>query len=104
MNIVGKIQFLMLWIACGIAGVVSHIWMLFAGIANSDRAEEIALAFDYLANKATGGKEDKYISSRCWRNRAQPHYAALVQVINLAFWDRNHCRDSFEAERRGMKC
>ncbi len=99
MNIVGKIQFLMLWIACGIAGVVSHIWMLFAGIANSDRAEEIALAFDYLANKATGGKEDKYISSRCWRNRAEPHYAMLVQFINLAFWDKTHCQTSFENER-----
>lgn len=30
--------------------------------------------------------------------------APLVQVINLAFWDRNHCRDSFEAEQRGKKC
>lgn len=62
-------------------------------------SEEIALAFDYLANKATGGKEDKYISSRCWLNRAQPHYSALVQLINFLAGDARHCEDSYLAEQ-----
>lgn len=102
---IGEILFLIkLWIACGIGGVIALLWLFLAGISGSGRAMRIAMGFDYLLNATFGGEEDKYISSRCWRNRAEPHYAALVQVINLAFNDRNHCRDSFEAEQRSSKC
>lgn len=104
MIVVEIMRLIILWQACCIGAVIALLWMFLAGIARSGRARRIALGVDHLLNETFGGQEDEYISSRCWRNRAQPHYAALVQVINLAFWDRNHCRDSFEAERRGMKC
>lgn len=96
--------FIKLWVACCFGGVIALLWMFLARVAGSGRARRIALGFDYLLNATFGGEEDKYISSRCWRNRAEPHYAALVQMINLAFGDRNHCRDSFEDEQRGKKC
>ena len=72
--------------------------MIIASLVNSPRAIEIALGIDYTANRAFGGKEDKYISSRCWRNRNQVHYYILMVLINLAFCDMHHCENSFKGE------
>lgn len=98
------LRLILIWNICVVAGVVALLWMFLAIGGSSSRAWRIAVGFDQLANAAFGGDEDETVSSRCWRYRAEPHYAALVQVINLAFWDRNHCCDSFEAEQRGKKC
>lgn len=95
---------LILWLLCLAAAIVSLAWQFVAIFTAKRRAVRIAVGFDQTANAAFGGDEDETISSRAWRLRDDTHYAALVQVINLAFWDRNHCRDSFEAEQRGKKC
>lgn len=92
------IKNLVLWVGCVILSIVSLIWMFLAIFDASPRAIEIALGVDYTANKAFGGKEDKYISSRCWRNRDQLHYYVLMILINLAFSDMQHCENSFKGE------
>ena len=94
------LDFICIYTWCVIGAVVALLWMFLASITGSGRARRIALGFDYLLNATFGGEEDKYISSRCWRNREEPHYAALVQIINLAFRDSRHCEKSFIDEQK----
>lgn len=105
MIVVEIMRLIILWQACCIGAVIALLWMFLAGIARSGRARRIALGVDHLLNETFGGQEDEYISSRCWRNRAQPHYAALVQLINLLFNDAGHCKSAYDDEqRRKLKC
>lgn len=98
------VKLIILWQVCVIAGVVALLWMFLAGLAGSGRAWRIAVGFDQVANAAFGGDEDETISARCWRNRAEPHYSALVQLINMLFNDRGHCESAFlEEQRRKLK-
>lgn len=94
-----RLRYLLLFVACTLAAAISLVWMLLAALAGSRRAWRIAIGFDQTANAAFGGDEDETISARCWRYREAPHYAIAVQIINLAFWDRHHCRDAYEAEQ-----
>lgn len=55
----------------------------------------LLIALDQLANAIIGGSCDETLSARAHRE----HRRVLVALINLLFWDRNHCRDSFISER-----
>ena len=93
-----------LWLLCLAAAIVSLVWQLVAIVGSPRRAMRIAVGFDQTANAAFGGDEDETISARCWRNRAEPHYSALVQLINMLFNDRGHCESAFlEEQRRKLK-
>lgn len=100
MTIQEKIRLILFWDTCVILAVVALLVMFCAIFTGSSRAWRIAISFDQTGNAAMGGDEDETISSRCWRNRAEPHYSALVQIIDFLFGDRNHCKNSFEDEQR----
>lgn len=94
-----RFKLLLVWIVCLVMGLVSTVWMLVAIIAGSPRAWNIAKGFDCLGNETFGDDRDKYVSSRCWRYRAEPFYSRWVKVIDWLFGDPNHCKDSFENEQ-----
>ncbi len=99
------IRYLILWLLCLAAAIVSLVWQLVAIVGSPRRAMRIAVGFDQTANAAFGGDEDETISARCWRYRAEPHYSALVQLINLLFNDAGHCKIAYDDEqRRKLKC
>jgi len=62
--------------------------------------KQVLIAVDQLGNALLGGWADETLSSRCWRLRHRQPYTALRAVIDgLFFWQQDHCRQSFEAER-----
>jgi len=64
------------------------------------RLLEVAVAFDQLVNAILGGYSDETISARCWRLRSTQPYNTLRPIIDgLFFWQSDHCRASYEAER-----
>ena len=93
-----RLKMLLLWLLCIAAGLVSALWMLLAIAVSSPRAWPIARGFDQLGNATFGGDEDELISSRCWRCRDQPEYAAWVKVINWLFDDPQHCENAYQGE------
>jgi hypothetical protein len=98
-----RLKLLPLWLLCLLGGLIAAVWMLCAVLASPRRALLIAKGFDQLGNATGGGDEDEFISSRAWRNRADPAYARLVRVINWLFNDPAHCRDSYESERARLQ-
>lgn len=96
---IARLRGLLLWLLCVAAGIISVVWMLLAVLAGSPRADLIALGFDQMANAATGGDPDEYISSRVWRCRADPCYMRWVLLINWLFNDPQHCKNAYESER-----
>ncbi len=63
----------------------------------------VLIGLDQLANAILGGWPDETLSSRCWRlSLAGRDWPRLV-VDRLFFWDRDHCRESFESERLGRQ-
>lgn len=98
MAAVSRFKLFLLWFLCQAASLVAAAWMLCAIISGSPRAWRIALGNDQLANATFGGDEDESISSRCWRYRTDPSYAAWVKRINWLFDDPNHCQNAFEDE------
>lgn len=70
------------------------------------RARKILIALDQLVNALAGGWPDETLSSRCWRwdvagKRSWPR-KAVDQLFGL-LGDKDHCRASYENERRGMQ-
>lgn len=54
----------------------------------------LAIALDQLAHALIGGPCDETLSARAWRQNWM-----IQHLINLLFWDRNHCKFAYEAER-----
>ena len=99
---------LLLWLLCLATAVISLTWMLLAIVAGSKRADLIALGFDRLGNATAGGDDGEYISSRCWKYRAEQPYRALRAVIDAAFrlsGESDHCMNSWgrELQAAGVK-
>lgn len=62
----------------------------------------ILVALTQFLNTLLGGYPDESTSSRLWRGYLQGnHFAALAAafVDVLFFWEKDHCRKSYEAER-----
>lgn len=69
------------------------------------RAKNIMIAVDQLINTVAGGYPDETFSSRCWRwskdgKRDWPRRL----VDGLLFWDKDHCRGSYESELLRRQC
>ena len=63
----------------------------------------IFVALDQLANALLGGWPDETISSRAHRRRLNGK-PFLANLIDRLFWfDRDHCRESYESEREGRQ-
>jgi hypothetical protein len=66
------------------------------------RAKRILIALDQLCNAVFGGWPDETLSSRAWRWEVKGKRSWPRKVIDaLFFWDKDHCRESFESERQG---
>lgn len=62
------------------------------------------IAIDQLGNALLGGWADETLSSRCWRMRHKQPYAFFRAAIDgISFFEREHCRMSFESERRRLQ-
>lgn len=83
-----------IWIICVIGSVVAATWMLCALIVGSDRAWDIAIAFDRVVNVATGGKNTETVSSRAERARSEGTKWGCVLCKFLDRLQPNHCADS----------
>ncbi len=68
------------------------------------RAKRILIALDQLVNAIFAGWPDETISSRAWRWELSGKRSWPRKVIDaLFFLDPDHCRCSFESERKGRQ-
>ena len=64
----------------------------------------VLIALDQLVNALCGGWPDETISSRAWRwELAGVRSWPRVMIDRLFFWEREHCRESYESERLGRQ-
>lgn len=91
-----RLLLLALWFICQFAHLAASVWMLVAIIAapRSRRAWVLAVAYDQLANAATGGDEDETLSSRADRARGQGKRWGCLLCRLLDKLDPDHCRKS----------
>lgn len=66
--------------------------------------KNVLIAIDQLFNAAIGGYCDESLSSRAWRweqNGVRDWPRKLID--GLFFWQREHCKSSYESEREGRQ-
>ena len=62
------------------------------------------IAVDQLLNTLLGGWPDETLSSRCYRWARDGVRAWPRRVVDgLFFWQREHCKSSYESEREGRQ-
>lgn len=61
--------------------------------------KQLLIAIDQALNSLSGGMADETLSARCWRCRDRQPYKFLQPVIDRLFFDREHCKKSFESEK-----
>ena len=68
------------------------------------RGKRILIALDQLVNAVFNGWPDETISSRAWRWERNGKRAWPRKLIDAVFFfDRDHCRESYESERLGRQ-
>ncbi len=68
------------------------------------RAKRILIAMDQLFNAIFGGWPDETLSSRVYRWELDGKRSWPRKLIDgLLFWDKNHCRESWESEKTGRQ-
>lgn len=67
--------------------------------------KQLLIAIDQLVNALLGGWSDETLSSRAYRNRMNTAFwFYLYCLIDCLFWfEKDHCRKSFESERDGLQ-
>ena len=70
---------------------------------NLSYGKAVLIALDQLVNALAGGWPDETLSSRCWRLSLAGRDWPRRVVDVLFWWDRDHCRESFESERLGRQ-
>jgi len=65
--------------------------------------KQVLIAIDQLFNALLGGMADETLSANAYR-QARKGRPWMARFINLLFFDRNHCFDSYlaEVERRHL--
>jgi hypothetical protein len=83
-----------LWLLCQVAHVMSSLWMLAAIATRSERAREIALAYDRVANVTIGGRGDQTISRRAAHGArlGVRHWCILCRLLDRV--DPGHCENA----------
>lgn len=70
-----------------------------------NHAKQILIAADQLMNTILGGWADETLSSRCWRWSVSGRRDWPRKIVDaLLFFDKDHCRESFESERLRLQC
>lgn len=66
--------------------------------------KNVLIAIDQLFNAFIGGYCDESLSSRCYRWARDGVRAWPRRVVDgLFFWQREHCKSSYESEREGRQ-
>ena len=66
--------------------------------------KHILIGLDQLLNTLFMGWPDETLSSRCWRwEQAGIRAWPRKLVDGLFFWQREHCKSSYESEREGRQ-
>ena len=66
--------------------------------------KQVAIAVDQLCNALFGGWADETFSSRCWRWERDGKCAWPRKSVDWLLWfDKGHCRASYESERQGTQ-
>ena len=97
-------KYLYIFTGCVLFCLIALVSLFFKAISANDKTIDVALEINDAANVATGGKRGEKVSSRAWRNRNESRFwAYMVELINLLFWDKNHCRLSYQNDKlRGV--
>ena len=67
-------------------------------------AKAVLIAVDQLLNAVLCGWPDETLSSRCWRwDRDEVRHWPRRLVDALFFWEKEHCRESYESEQLRMQ-
>lgn len=64
---------------------------------------QVLIAIDQVGNALAGGWADETLSSRAWRaEKSGRRWGGFVRTIidRMFFFEKNHCRQAFESERR----
>lgn len=78
------------WPLCIAGALIGIAWLPLAAFVGSARAWELAIAFDQVANAATGGVAFQTISRRAAAWRHERRWACILCRL-LDFVDKNHC-------------
>ena len=66
--------------------------------------KNLLIAVDQLVNALIGGWPDETLSSRCYRWARDGVRAWPRKLVDgLFFWQREHCKSSYESEREGRQ-
>ena len=67
-------------------------------------AKAVLIAIDQLLNALLCGWPNETLSSRCWRwDRDGKRHWPRRMVDALFFWEKEHCRESYESEQLRMQ-
>ena len=67
-------------------------------------AKAVLIAVDQFLNALCCGWPDETLSSRCWRwDRDGVRHWPRRLVDALFFWEKAHCRESYESEQLRMQ-
>lgn len=90
--------FLIIFLLAGLlASVISGLWLLACILFSpyGQRATRISIAYDQLANAATGGSEDETISSRAGRMLLRGDKGWPCVLCRILNWlESDHCKKS----------
>lgn len=69
------------------------------------RGKQVLIALDQFVNTLCNGWADETLSSRCWRWELNGKRSWPRKLVDrLFFWDKNHCRESYESELKRLQC
>lgn len=64
----------------------------------------VLIGVDQLLNTICGGKPDETLSAACYRLKdRQPHKAFRFIIDLLFFWQKGHCKISYDAEQQRLQ-
>ena len=67
-------------------------------------AKAVLIAIDQLLNTLLCGWPDETLSSRCWRWDRDGKWQWPRRLVDaLFFWEKEHCRESYESEQLRMQ-
>lgn len=91
-----RLLYSIFWIGGFLASLIALLWFAGTIIFNpkSPRARSLYIAFDQLANAATGGSEDMTISSRAAYAAEEGKRWAIILCHILNKLDPGHCERS----------
>lgn len=89
-----RLKLLGIFVVCTVGAIYAAIRMLYTIIVIPSKAWVISMAFDQLANAATGGDPDETISSRAYRASLDNERWGCILCKFLDKIEKDHCLKS----------